>query len=615
MAQAQSVAGAVKREKPSSGRLGAFLCWAVVYADIGTSIYYVPGILYGHVGAKASTFVLMTSIAFIFLATKYAHIAGRYKEGGGVVTVSTEAFGSFFGCLGGMLIVVDYFLTSSISAASGMTYLASIFESAQGNITALAIGGIVLLGLVNVVGIRESASLSAGFALVAFVVSAVVVVTVATGLSSQEWVMVREHLFAGKDLPWREMLVGYSAAWLAFSGLESISQLSPAMREPRQKVASVAMGLVVLAVLITSPLLTAFSTVLPQVNKHESERFISELAGTVSRTGFLKIAVVLSASALLVLAANTAIIGCYHVFLALAKQGFLPAAVSKRHKRLGTPTVAIAVATCVPVGILLVTGSDMALLGDLYAFGLLGAFTLSSLSLDVVLWREHQRGPMTFIGMLTTCLVIVAWGTNLVVKWKATVFGGLVTLIGLLVAYAVQRGWLRAAQVGYLTAEAAERAASLLPGSRQVMILEEALDLQPLESAHTLVAIRGRNPRLIQEAVNRLRGTSQDKVYVLDVDEVPGLFYPPDVGPSEDAIEVLAETVKQFHDAGIEALPIWRMAHDAGSSIAHAASRLGVGCVLVGTTQRTAIWHMLRGNVLTELVKQMPEHVRLVIVN
>ena len=26
-------------------KLGWFLCWAVVFADIGTSLYYVPGIL------------------------------------------------------------------------------------------------------------------------------------------------------------------------------------------------------------------------------------------------------------------------------------------------------------------------------------------------------------------------------------------------------------------------------------------------------------------------------------------------------------------------------------------------------------------------------------------
>ena len=65
--------------------LGVWLCWAVVYADIGTSIYYVPGILSREVGASAASFVLATSIAFLFLAWKYTEIAARYPDGGGVV--------------------------------------------------------------------------------------------------------------------------------------------------------------------------------------------------------------------------------------------------------------------------------------------------------------------------------------------------------------------------------------------------------------------------------------------------------------------------------------------------------------------------------------------------
>lgn len=563
----------------------------------------------------ASTFVVMTSLVFIFLAIKYAGISGRYHEGGGVVTVSTEAFGKFFGCLGGMLITVDYFLTSSISSASGINYLGSLLAFSPHDITIYACLGVMLLGAVNVVGIKESATLSAGFAIIAFVVNLVVLGAVSIRLSPSEWHTIREHLVAASSLSWREALVGYSAAWLAFSGLESISQLSPAMREPRSRVAGIAMALVVASVMLTSPLLTAFSTVLPQVDKNEPERFLSELAGSMGGMTGLKVAVVLSASALLMLAANTAIIGCYHVFLALARQGFLPGVISKRHRRLGTPVVAIAVATFVPVLILLLTGADMTVLGDLYAFGLLGAFTMSSLAYDVVQWRERRRGLGFVLGVLTTALVAVAWATNLAVKWKATVFGGAVTAVGLTMAYAVQRGWLQSATRGYLTAEAAERAAAYLPGSRQLMILEEALDLLPLERARTLVAIRGNNPRMLQEAVNRVRGLQEETVYVLDVDEVPGLFYPPDAGPSDEAVDVLAEAVQHFQAHGIEALPIWRMAHDAGVSIAHAAERLEVDCVIVGTSQRSAIWHLLRGNVLQALIKNLPERVRLVIVN
>mgnify|MGYP003454519058 CR=1 FL=1 len=64
------------------GLLGPLLCWAIVYADIGTSVYYVPGILFREVGSSAASFVLATSIVFVFLAEKYADISARYAGGG-----------------------------------------------------------------------------------------------------------------------------------------------------------------------------------------------------------------------------------------------------------------------------------------------------------------------------------------------------------------------------------------------------------------------------------------------------------------------------------------------------------------------------------------------------
>ena len=48
------------------------------------------------------------------------------------------------------------------------------------------------------------------------------------------------------------------------------------------------------------------------------------------------------------------------------------------------------------------------------------------------------------------------------------------------------------------------------------------------------------------------------------------------------------------------------MAHDSGASMAGAAHRLGVEAVMVGTSQRNAVWHLLRGNVLRSLVRDFP---------
>lgn len=73
-------------------QLSPLLVWAVVFCDIGTSVYYVPGILHSQVGALAPLFIIATIIGFIPLAIKYQEICWRNPEGGGVVS----AFGS--GC-------------------------------------------------------------------------------------------------------------------------------------------------------------------------------------------------------------------------------------------------------------------------------------------------------------------------------------------------------------------------------------------------------------------------------------------------------------------------------------------------------------------------------------
>src|SRR5579872_6072194 len=126
MAQVAEVPKSSQHEEHHGQSLGPFLCWAVVFADIGTSIYYVPGILYGTVGKLAGFFVMLTMIVFILLTFKYVEVTYRFPQGGGVVTVAARALNHWFGALGGMFILVDYFLTAAISSLSGMLYLSVV---------------------------------------------------------------------------------------------------------------------------------------------------------------------------------------------------------------------------------------------------------------------------------------------------------------------------------------------------------------------------------------------------------------------------------------------------------------------------------------------------------
>jgi amino acid transporter len=431
-----------RRIKVRGGSLGAYLCWAVVFADIGTSVYYVPGILYGHFGPRSAIFVLMTLFVFILLCVKYAEVTWRYPEGGGVVNVSSQALHPFAGLLGGLFILVDYYLTAAISALSGMLYLAIVAPYLLPLVMTVTVIALVGLGILNVLGIRESARTTAIFATIAAAGQLVVVVATAIYLGPSGIMESFRAVLHGPPMSVGLVITGYGAAFLAFSGLESIAQLAPAMREPRRRVSSRAMLGVVVTMAITAPLLTLWSTTLLNSNA-DPNQFISLLGAHVAGQ-FLGDYVAISGSILLVFASNTAIIGAYHVFIALARMGFLPRVLERRNRWRLTPQWAILAAVSLPIVIVIGSGGNVNFLGDLYAFGLLGTFVLTCVSLDVVRWREYRSwspGRFAFyaVGVLTTLLVTAAWLINLVAKPDATKFGGGLTVVGLIIGLATYR--------------------------------------------------------------------------------------------------------------------------------------------------------------------------------
>ncbi len=525
--KAEVASHAAGEDEHISGKslLGPILCWAVVFADIGTSIYYVPGILYNTEGITtlAGFFVFLTMSVFVLLTLKYAEVSYRFPQGGGVVTVAAQAINHWFGALGGMFILVDYFLTSAISCLSGMLYLSVVIPSINPLVLEIAIAVLIILGILNWVGISESAKVSLVGAIIAFVSDLAILATVFTHISFSEFIALIPQMFANHSLGPANILIGFAASFLAFSGLESISQLSPVMKTPRKKVAGMALLFVVLTIGITSPLLTMLTTLLLPTQTLENpilrNQVVSLLAGNWGNI-VLKTEVAISASALLVFASNTAIIGSYHVFMALSRMDFFPAFVLKRNKLRGTPHYSIALATGIPIIVLIIANGSIDFLGELYAFGLLGAFTLTCLGLDIIRYRERKaartlaaqlshpggdnndnkqlpsddvlyritetthesaldNGPALsggldaetvamlaspvqnwrtrirelwynidfWLGILTTFLVATAWTTNLIYKRPATLFGGTVAGIGMLVAYFNYR---RQKQKGYL---------------------------------------------------------------------------------------------------------------------------------------------------------------------
>jgi len=293
-----------------------------------------------------------------------------------------------------------------------------------------------------------------------------------------------------------------------------------------------------------------------------------------------------------------------------------------RNRTFGTPHVAIAITTAVPIAVVIFSQGNMVMLGDMYAFGLLGAFVLSSIGLDVIRWRLHRRGPSFYVGLITSAMLLVAWSVNLFAKPVATLFGGGVTLVGMAIALGMREGWLteavyRLSFVGRLAAQtAAEAERKAEEGAVEIVSIAQAKDLRPLFPSHTLLAVRGKASSLVREACARVRGHDERVLYCVYVEEVPGLFLSHEVpDPNPDGVASLHHAFEEARKLGVELIPIWMISYNAAEAIARAVDELDVDGVIVGVRRRNALYRLLRGQVVKGLARRLPKTCHLILVN
>jgi amino acid transporter/nucleotide-binding universal stress UspA family protein len=603
-------AGARRRGVAS---LGPILAWALVFADLGTSIYYVPGILFGQVGGLAAAFVIVTTVAFVLVAAEHLEVAHRYPRGGGGVAAAMEAFGPRVAAVSGSLMVSAYLIAIALTVVTAMHYIAALNPPWPHGVRLFSIAGVLFVGFASWVGVRGVARMVLVVSVAALAAHVSLLIAVWARFQPADWADLVTNVGKLRHIPWTEVATGCAAAWLSYSGLETLSQLAPALREPRSKTIRTATILVVGSVLITVPVFTAVAVEAATARHIEAQSALLAAVALDYGGRNLQLAVGITGALLLLLAAKVAFIGCYNVFQAIGEIGYLPAAIAKSHVHEEAPRGAVFVVTLGALALVLGTGGDPKMLAQLFAFGLLGSYTITSVSVAALRWREHRRGVSFALGLVATLALAIPWITSCFTKWTATAYAAGSTALLLLVALITHRGWIRSGRFGFLTAAAAEQSAADLSTAVEVLTLEEGVALKQSYPATTLVAMRAANPQLCREAARRARGMGDTAVYVIFVDEIPGLLFPPRRGPSVEALRVLRTAVNELRAAGMDAVPIWRLAHDAGASIAECAEELGATCVFIGTTQRSAVWHFLQGSVLKRLIAELPDEVHVVI--
>ena len=158
--------------------LGVNALFSTAYGNVGSSIYYALGLVASYALGLTPVVFLITGIFFFCTAATYAEATAMYPEAGGSSSFARRAFNelvSFFAAWAQML---NYTVTIAISAYFVPHYIGGLFWDAlrhpPGGIIAGAIV-IAVLCAINIVGVKESAGLNIGLAVVDFLTQVLLV--------------------------------------------------------------------------------------------------------------------------------------------------------------------------------------------------------------------------------------------------------------------------------------------------------------------------------------------------------------------------------------------------------------------------------------------------------
>src|SRR5438067_6834138 len=159
-----------RRQQGLERVLGAPALFATVYGNVGSSIYYALGVTAVFALGLTPLVFIIAGVVFAATAMTYAEGTVRFPEAGGSSSFARHAFNELVSFGAAWAQMLNYVITISISAFFVPHYLSIFWEPLKTNPWDI-IGGtivIVLLVSVNIVGIKEAASLNIFLAVIDF---------------------------------------------------------------------------------------------------------------------------------------------------------------------------------------------------------------------------------------------------------------------------------------------------------------------------------------------------------------------------------------------------------------------------------------------------------------
>src|SRR5881392_3014967 len=159
-----------RRQQRLERVLGTPALFSTAYGNVGSSIYYALGVTAVFALGLTPLVFVIAGIFFSATALSYAEGTVRYPEAGGSASFARHAFNELASFGAGWAQMLNYIITIAISAFFVPHYLSIFWAPLKQNPWDI-IGGsavIVVLVLLNIVGIQESARLNIFLGMIAY---------------------------------------------------------------------------------------------------------------------------------------------------------------------------------------------------------------------------------------------------------------------------------------------------------------------------------------------------------------------------------------------------------------------------------------------------------------
>lgn len=364
-----------------------------------------------------------------------------YPSGGGAYSIARDNFKkSWVALIASSSLLVDYILTVAVSVSAGIQAVASAYPFITPYSTSLAILCVMMLVIVNLRGVAESATI---FAWPTFVFMASMILIICTGFINEfKFGFVQNATPPFGTVPGGITLLlilkAFSSACSALTGIETISNAVPVFREPQQRSAIktyIALGTITGVTLIGFALHLYVRGIQVDPNK----TMLSQLAEQYFGHGIIYQVIIWSTFIVLILAANSTFTGFSQLSAIVAADGFLPRAFRNRGDRLGYSNGIMFLAGAAALLIALFHAETNNLI-PLYAIGVFVSFTIAQMGL-CIRWLKVKgkmwqlKFSVNLFGGIITALVtgVVAFTKFLGGAWIVLVILPLIIIFSMIV--------------------------------------------------------------------------------------------------------------------------------------------------------------------------------------